>query len=720
MTTAETKPLEVNFLEVHRDDIFSRDPFIFHALAKEEKIVLVRELKEILLLREQVLLYIKNNYSANVLRDVNKFLHEALIPSNASMHAMVTTLKLFRNSRFMSCLFIDLISRFGLPDPIMIDPGHFRIVATTHYKNFKRDPRFKTEDFIFHFPRDDFEPIFSQDPTPIHRDMNFRHYSFQMNFWFPFHEVSTNSTLMFFPDSYHQPLPSYPKVFSKDSPDEWGYGQNRVPDVNFGDLLLFHSEQFHASPVSELQTRRVSVEMRVSAGCIDDNSVYRRHFWNFNNFIPKSSDQNVSKCSSKSAKTISSQDRAISLIENIDSDFDTLACLEKEKPNALTSQNFINAMFPSVEKTQTDTVVNNSKHLDASEIQSLSMSYEEWDTPTLLKENIHGFNAVGYKGLVYAILQSEGAFDIDRVRNNSYSYVYQGLNVESISMQIKQSNKKSMRAPPERFTQKTGSELIEFFDLFLFSEDRSFALAKALITNGRLDSAFIVLENIIKKTESYFWSLVASRWLIRLKQFKIAEHALSKVICLAESSPICDGGYWQKLPLEHTYRLQFYPQDAILAGKTLLDKIVNLDPNVISLQHLSKLDYRIFSPRPYECGEFFSYDVFISGSLMVGLPKNRNYEFDPTIILDEGNTEILVSETPSRLYRDIFALEYGNVNLSSSKEVLVGYLDATNIVLWRSDFYTVPKRHGCINFFSSSGQDIGETHKALNILKFIS
>jgi D-glycero-alpha-D-manno-heptose-7-phosphate kinase len=66
------------------------------------------------------------------------------------------------------------------------------------------------------------------------------------------------------------------------------------------------------------------------------------------------------------------------------------------------------------------------------------MSHRSWQVPTLLEENIHGFNVIGYDGFVYAIHQSEGAFEISRVQDNSYAKVFQGLDVETIEKLIKE------------------------------------------------------------------------------------------------------------------------------------------------------------------------------------------------------------------------------------------------------------------------------------------
>ena len=61
-----------------------------------------------------------------------------------------------------------------------------------------------------------------------------------------------------------------------------------------------------------------------------------------------------------------------------------------------------------------------------------------WGHPTLLAENFHGFNLVGYNHFVYAIPQLEGAFDIKRIRNNSYSRSFQGPDLETVKHAIQE------------------------------------------------------------------------------------------------------------------------------------------------------------------------------------------------------------------------------------------------------------------------------------------
>lgn len=61
-----------------------------------------------------------------------------------------------------------------------------------------------------------------------------------------------------------------------------------------------------------------------------------------------------------------------------------------------------------------------------------------WPQPTLLAENYYGFNLVGFHGVVYAIPQPEGAFDLARVRRQGYSRTFEGADIESVKASIRQ------------------------------------------------------------------------------------------------------------------------------------------------------------------------------------------------------------------------------------------------------------------------------------------
>jgi len=62
--------------------------------------------------------------------------------------------------------------------------------------------------------------------------------------------------------------------------------------------------------------------------------------------------------------------------------------------------------------------------------------YQSYPDPTLLAENYKSFNIVGYLRGIYAIPQSGGPFDIERIRRRDYAVQYQGSTVEDVKTAI--------------------------------------------------------------------------------------------------------------------------------------------------------------------------------------------------------------------------------------------------------------------------------------------
>jgi ectoine hydroxylase-related dioxygenase (phytanoyl-CoA dioxygenase family) len=106
--------------------------------------------------------------------------------------------------------------------------------------------------------------------------------------WLPLHDIPSGAALLLFPQCYRRQVAFYDEVDRNAPPDTWGYGQAVRQAMSRGDVLLFHSQHFHASPTQEPDLARVTVEIRVGTGCHDDNgTTYRRSFWNVRNFTPR-------------------------------------------------------------------------------------------------------------------------------------------------------------------------------------------------------------------------------------------------------------------------------------------------------------------------------------------------------------------------------------------------------------------------------------------------
>ncbi len=61
--------------------------------------------------------------------------------------------------------------------------------------------------------------------------------------------------------------------------------------------------------------------------------------------------------------------------------------------------------------------------------------------PQLLMDGFLGFNIIYYRGEVYAILQSEGAFDYDKILSKGYSKAFSGQSLSKVQVAISQSIK---------------------------------------------------------------------------------------------------------------------------------------------------------------------------------------------------------------------------------------------------------------------------------------
>ncbi len=201
------------------------------------------------------------------------------------LEALYLELRELRDSRFVSCLFSDFVSRLGLPKPIKIDTGHFRFVLPFLHANLREavGNRFRDE----REPEaNDVEPmICSHMAAGVHRDLDVAHQTFQINFFFALHPLSEKQTLVLFPNAYRQSKPYYPDYQGELNPAKWGYGDPLQIPLDVGDMILFHSQHFHGSSSQTPERNRLSVEIRVASACDDDNAtLYRRTFWDLRNF----------------------------------------------------------------------------------------------------------------------------------------------------------------------------------------------------------------------------------------------------------------------------------------------------------------------------------------------------------------------------------------------------------------------------------------------------
>ena len=165
--------------------------------------------------------------------------------------------------------------RYGLPTSGLVEAGRLRAFFPPKY------PR------LWNRPASLYRAFLKKGVgagNPLHRDIWSPHRPTQINFWFPLSPIHQDQSLMMFPELWGQDI-------STDS-------QNRVvltpPNahptqvaMDAGDVLLFHSENFHASPPNDHQSCRVSVDCRCVFHTDDDNRYYSGGFQDITTFLPR-------------------------------------------------------------------------------------------------------------------------------------------------------------------------------------------------------------------------------------------------------------------------------------------------------------------------------------------------------------------------------------------------------------------------------------------------
>jgi hypothetical protein len=232
---------------------------------------------------------VANGHSGNAVDD---FFSDAGGAAPDTLAAVCHAFRQVRDSRLVSRMFAPLLRAIGGPPEILADTGHFRCIFPQGFGALAS--RADMAGILLPGRGKEPEPMLNGRTTGgmPHRDLRQTHYTFQYNLWFPLHDIPREASLLLFPQAYRRAVPFYEAVDTAAPPDDWGYGPALRQAMRAGDVLLFHSQHFHASPSEAPDLSRVTVELRVATGCRDDNgAVYRHLFWNLKNFAEESDEQ---------------------------------------------------------------------------------------------------------------------------------------------------------------------------------------------------------------------------------------------------------------------------------------------------------------------------------------------------------------------------------------------------------------------------------------------
>jgi Phytanoyl-CoA dioxygenase (PhyH) len=256
-----------------------------YELLKSGKSVVLRQVPEILWLRERLVESLGQRVSPAAAMELRKLFERRQVPSLETIAVYASLVRDLHATRALCALLRDLIARLCLPSPQMWEGGVHRMCLPSHIVQdaSARSDLFPADAMLRERPGGAPE-IFSQW-SPPHRDIGRPHSTFQVNLWFPLTDLDAKEALVLFPDVYRQPVPirhAAPPWWEtrRDLPIEaWGYGKPQQVALAAGDMLIFHGETVHCSPPSLPDSVvRLSIDFRVSCRCRDNNQIYREGF----------------------------------------------------------------------------------------------------------------------------------------------------------------------------------------------------------------------------------------------------------------------------------------------------------------------------------------------------------------------------------------------------------------------------------------------------------
>jgi hypothetical protein len=528
-SNSRLKRLMPDIVELDRPQLIGLGGDVFRRLEAGD-ILVVRGLDEILALAGHLEATLRQRHGAAVAGRVHAFFDRAEPLSEDDAAALIAVLREIRDTRFLSCLFADLIAGFGLPAGQLIDTGFFRCIFRRHHDGLNARKALGT------LPADLFEMLTVSEPEPMvtggpgghpHRDLDPPHYTFQINFWFPLHPVPAENSLLMFPDVYTTDIPyqQTPAILQK--PETWGYGRPMRRALQLGDTLIFHSQHLHASPTEAPDLDRVTVELRAASGCHDDNaSVYRRLYWRIENF---------------------------------------------QGPGAATALDRAARLHPHAPRPPADALTGHE---------------------------------------IFALLFADSA-DARRAANAwTPDTVFAG----------------SRRLPAPELLDIAGR-----LRAMPFAEDRQLAFARYLLFHGRRDLARLTLDDVVRRTGSYFFALETARIAAAAQFFDVAEAGLRRALDTAAASPARIGRYRGDVPTRPDLPIQLMPAQALATAERLL-AVLGEYRAAPAGRPAPWLDHRLFFTNYVSARPFGEAVILFVWSVLLYVPPPRIAELGLRVI----------------------------------------------------------------------------------------
>ena len=121
---------KARIVEFSGQEIFQKAGEVFDRLSAQAEVLLIRQLPEVLHVRELFLNFVRKRYNDETALKVSKTLFERKERPTNHSGGFCGGVRHLRDTGAMSALFSRLLHSFDLPPPINIDCGFFRLVAT--------------------------------------------------------------------------------------------------------------------------------------------------------------------------------------------------------------------------------------------------------------------------------------------------------------------------------------------------------------------------------------------------------------------------------------------------------------------------------------------------------------------------------------------------------------------------------------------------------------
>jgi len=280
--------MDQRFIEYSRQNAERDNSSIFEHLTKGE-IVVIRNAHEIHNLNKMIVSGVKENCGTQSANEIHNWITSSKAPTIDACVCLANVLLELKNVFALPVLMMDFIKSLNLSGPVSVEGGAPRLnLPASLETQFTNQANKLNPAILKDFGDDPSRHVMlmaAQSQRP-HRDIGRPHTAFMTNVWCALQDIDKHQALILFPDAYKDPSHDFDEYAwnKSEDPADWGFGAPLQISMRAGDVVLFHSDHYHSSPVTTSDNLRLSWEFRVVSQCYDDMGWYRLGFKLLNNF----------------------------------------------------------------------------------------------------------------------------------------------------------------------------------------------------------------------------------------------------------------------------------------------------------------------------------------------------------------------------------------------------------------------------------------------------